>query len=993
MKKYIYILSLVFTFNFGLQVIAQPCLSGWQYTVPITIDNSGGALLNNYQVEIVLNTRLLILDGKMQIDGDDIRLLDNGGSALPYWIETETFNSNASSIWVKIPSIAANSSGTIYLYYGNPSARLSSSANFVFDFFDDFKDVSVNGTIWAICGTPTTANDQLTLSSGDQLISNSTFPNPHVIELWLNDLPGNLDNGEMLFGQFNGSEGYAMTFQQASPFQSLRLTKFAAGACFSFTEESSILSQSAGETTGVWSFNWPGAGNQQFSWPGGTYSRANTDFTLPLSSSIALGNIDINSNINIRWVRVRQYTSNSPTVSLGSETVSVTNITASNSGVACQGNNVTLSATEVSGATYTWENSGGVVGSTRELVLTNVTPADTDLYTVIVNGLGGCSSAVASTTVTVNATSVTGTITGDAEVCFGDNNGVVTLSGNTGSTFVWESSLTGESPWSILDITTSTLEYTNLILTTYYRVRVSNGSCPSATSNRVKITVDTETDPGVLSGPADVCTGTNSGTLTLSNNIGDVLRWQTSTNGGITWRDVANTTTTLDFNDISTNTLYRVEVQDGVCDPRFTDPFQVEANEIPVADFIVNEVCAGSPLQFQNESFVTSGFIQSYFWEFAPGRNSAVSDPTIVFDASGIFDVTLTVTSNNQCSGSVTIPVTVNKVPQPAFSSTPTCDGEITLFTNESTLGTGSIISYLWNFGDGTSSTSENPQKQYINPGNYMVILEATSDSDCLNTIAQTVTVDPLPVANFDVNDACLGESVLINNTTFFNGSRISYKWDFGNSESSTQINPNFTYSVSGVYQVTLAATSDQGCVDQISKSITVIDFQGVSAGNDQTIEGGASVQLTASGGQSYRWSPGETLTNALIANPIATPTVTTTYTVEGTNFLGCIDRDSVTIFVNENFDVDISNVLTPNGDGANDFWVITNIDVIPDPVVQVFDRNGVEVFSSTTYNNDWEGTRGSDILPDGTYYYVITSESSGAAFKGALTIIRNNGN
>jgi gliding motility-associated-like protein len=94
---------------------------------------------------------------------------------------------------------------------------------------------------------------------------------------------------------------------------------------------------------------------------------------------------------------------------------------------------------------------------------------------------------------------------------------------------------------------------------------------------------------------------------------------------------------------------------------------------------------------------------------------------------------------------------------------------------------------------------------------------------------------------------------------------------------------------------------------------------------------------------------------------------------------------------VNEKFNVNITNVLTPNGDGINDTWKIENIETINQSVVQVFDRNGVEVFYSKEYNNDWQGIRGSDILPDGTYYYLVTSESSNALFRGALTIIRNN--
>ncbi|WP_185154188.1 gliding motility-associated C-terminal domain-containing protein [Fulvivirga sp. M361] len=231
---------------------------------------------------------------------------------------------------------------------------------------------------------------------------------------------------------------------------------------------------------------------------------------------------------------------------------------------------------------------------------------------------------------------------------------------------------------------------------------------------------------------------------------------------------------------------------------------------------------------------------------------------------------------------------------------------------------------------------------------------------------------------------------IWVNNNTFFSSSKIDYSWDFGNNDSSIEVNPDYAYSESGVYQITLTATTDKNCSDAISRTISVVNFQGVSAGNDQTIDNGSSVQLSASGGQSYSWTPTEDLTNPFAANPIATPSTTTMYVVEGTNFLGCTHQDSVTIFVNENFNININNVLTPNGDGVNDNWEIDNLESINNPSVQVFDRNGVEVFSSNGYNNDWQGTRGSDILPDGTYYYIVVSESSNAIFRGALTIIRD---
>ena len=103
----------------------------------------------------------------------------------------------------------------------------------------------------------------------------------------------------------------------------------------------------------------------------------------------------------------------------------------------------------------------------------------------------------------------------------------------------------------------------------------------------------------------------------------------------------------------------------------------------------------------------------------------------------------------------------------------------------------------------------------------------------------------------------------------------------------------------------------------------------------------------------------------------------------------GCQDTDDVTVFVNEDYLVEATNTLTPNGDGKNDFWYIINIETYPDVEVLIFDRWGTEVYASKAYNNDWDGTYKDNKLPEGTYYYVIRFEGSDRLYKGAVNILR----
>ncbi|RLI58598.1 MAG: hypothetical protein DRO67_10580, partial [Candidatus Asgardarchaeum californiense] len=117
--------------------------SSWQYRVPIEINNTGNSNnLTDYQVLVTVDTATLISDGKMRSDCGDIRFVDSDDSTkLSYWIESGC-NTSSTKIWVKVPSIPASSTKTIYMYYGNPNAESESNGDATFEFFDDFEDDS-----------------------------------------------------------------------------------------------------------------------------------------------------------------------------------------------------------------------------------------------------------------------------------------------------------------------------------------------------------------------------------------------------------------------------------------------------------------------------------------------------------------------------------------------------------------------------------------------------------------------------------------------------------------------------------------------------------------------------------------------------------------------------------------------------------------------------------------------------------------------------------
>lgn len=165
------------------------------------------------------------------------------------------------------------------------------------------------------------------------------------------------------------------------------------------------------------------------------------------------------------------------------------------------------------------------------------------------------------------------------------------------------------------------------------------------------------------------------------------------------------------------------------------------------------------------------------------------------------------------------------------------------------------------------------------------------------------------------------------------------------------------------------------------------IDIVGVdfTAGEDVQIPSGANTQLEATGGTDYTWSPTSGLSGNTIADPIAQPNETTTYTVT-THLHDCTYSDNVIVEVVRL--INPPNTITPNGDGHNDVWEIANIRDYAQADVSIFDRWGQRVYHSIGYKEPFDGAG----LPTATYYWHIDlNDISGSAapYTGSITIVR----
>ncbi|MCW3094106.1 MAG: C-terminal target protein [Ferruginibacter sp.] len=204
----------------------------------------------------------------------------------------------------------------------------------------------------------------------------------------------------------------------------------------------------------------------------------------------------------------------------------------------------------------TFANLAGYTGTSYSA--TNLTA--TKYYRALLTS-GVCpSTSSAVSAVLVNPVSVAGSVNGAVTVCAGTNSTLLTLSGNTG-TIQWQSSPDNNSFGNLIGATAPTLTVSNLTATTYYRSVVTSGLCAAAISSAVPITVTQSIAGGTIDGATAVCSGVNNTSLTLSNNIGNVVKWQSSTVSDFTGNeDIASTSLSLTLTNISSPRFYRAMI-------------------------------------------------------------------------------------------------------------------------------------------------------------------------------------------------------------------------------------------------------------------------------------------------------------------------------------------------------------------------------------------------------------------------------------------------
>jgi len=408
-----------------------------------------------------------------------------------------------------------------------------------------------------------------------------------------------------------------------------------------------------------------------------------------------------------------------------------------------------------------------------------------------------------------------------------------------------------------------------------FTAEIQDNACPYYGSQIFSYTINV-VGISVNAGP-DVqanCSGTATVTAVPSGGSGS---YQYSWNDGSTTQSIS----------VSAGT-YIVTASDGGACPAI-DTVVVTSSTPTVAAFTMSATsCYSSPVSFTDQS--GSG-VTGWQWDFGDGSTSTATNPSHQYSSNGTYNVSLIITTSAGCTDTIIHSVVFTPAPVASFSGTGACAGTNICFTNQTT---GTVNQWNWNFGDNTSSASQNVCHTYSSAGNYTVTLIAGNTSACADTVSQTIVISKIPSVSISASNVCIGNKSPLTATIGIGDTITAYSWDFGNGSTSISQNPNYSYPSAGTYLVTLIVTNSSGCTATTTTTATIYSLPNISAGADQQICNGLSATLNATSGYTYLWMPGNSTGPSVSVNP----NITTNYIVQATDAHGCSNSDTVQVLV-----------------------------------------------------------------------------------------------
>ena len=394
---------------------------------------------------------------------------------------------------------------------------------------------------------------------------------------------------------------------------------------------------------------------------------------------------------------------------------------------------------------------------------------------------------------------------------------------------------------------------------------------------------------------------------------------------------------------------------------------QIQVIPAPLAAFNYPAIICGNQttVALTDQSTVPNGLstINSWNWNIN-GVGQSIHNPVPFTINPGSLLVKLVVATTEGCrsdTNSVLMPV--HYLPTAKFKySGLLCDNETIHFTDLSFFpAAGSqehVSKWNWTFSNGINSASQNPNVDFTS-ATFHAKLNVESEFGCKSNIADSAfTIFPKPFIGLNINDSCINR--LIKYSALDPGATVTqWYWNFGNGLYQDAGVLNRNYPNPGDHSFTLMGQTIHGCKDTIIRPFSIFNLT-IFAGNDTVTAMNEPVQMMSVANNhvaQYTWSPALGLNNIAIKDPISTHIKDQLYKLAAISDKGCDAYSKVLIRRYKGPTLYIPNAFSPNGDGLNDVLKVFPVGIKAFRLFSVFNRGGEQIFTTTNYNQGWDGT------------------------------------
>jgi gliding motility-associated-like protein len=351
-------------------------------------------------------------------------------------------------------------------------------------------------------------------------------------------------------------------------------------------------------------------------------------------------------------------------------------------------------------------------------------------------------------------------------------------------------------------------------------------------------------------------------------------------------------------------------------------------------------------------------------------------------------DILLTV-FNCQTNITAIFPPVLNNCTQDPSLQIPVSNSSMAGFTS----------TYYWTFGDGTDTLTKDKTlfyHQYPDTGVYHVKMVVNPGLSCSDSATGIVRNYPGLKAGFTISGLCKGDPIQFTDTSsYLYGHITSHVWSFDLADSlitaGTQKTLEHVFTKGDVYTISMKLLTDKQCEKTIVENVRIYEVNPF-AGHDTILARGQQLVMQGSGGEFYSWTPSTGLSNPMIANPVLNYNQDISYTLRVSNQQGCFGYATVNVKYYTGPELYIPNAFTPNGDGLNDRFRFIPVGITQYKYFRIYNRWGVEVYSSTDFRTGWDGIYKGRPAPVDTYIWILKGtdfNGKDITKQGTVTLIR----